>query len=226
MPGVAYYTLVSSLPKLPYFARAEWLPLSRKQLEQRLSMLTPEHSVQLRLAEDLVEWRRQPITSTSRQVVETYKRVLPQLSDAALREFVEYRMALRTALAALRRRRRGLGPPAADEVWGVGPWAGRIASAWERADLGLPHVFPWLDEAAKRLEAGDALGLERLLMDNLWTRLGRIAERDPFGFEPVIAFVFRWDILERWLSYDAEAGKTRFQNLVSEVIREQQHNFS
>ena len=120
MSRVAYYTLVSSLPKLPYFARAEWLPLSRKQLDRRLSMLTPEHSTQLRLAEDLVEWQRQP-ARTSRRVVENYKRVLPQLSDAALREFVEYRMALRTALAALRRRRRGLGPPAADEVWGVGP---------------------------------------------------------------------------------------------------------
>ena len=226
MSRVAYYTLVSSLPKLPYFARAEWLPLSRKQLDQRLSMLTPEHSVQLRLAENLVEWQRQPITRTSRRVVDCYRRVLPRLTDAALREFVEYRMALRTALAALRRRRRGLGPPPADEVWGVDPWAGRIASAWERADLKLGHVFPWLDEAAKRLEAGDALGLERLLMDAVWTRLGRIAERDPFGFEPVIAFVFQWDILERWLSYDAEAGKTRFQNLVSEVIREQQHNFS
>ena len=51
----AYYTLVASLPRLAHFERAEWLPLSRKQLDQRLSMLVPEDAVQLRLAEALVQ---------------------------------------------------------------------------------------------------------------------------------------------------------------------------
>ena len=226
MPRETYYTLVSSLPKLPYFERAEWLPLSQKQLDQRLSMLTPEHAVQLRLAEDLVKWQRQPITRTSEQVIRDYKRLLPQLTHPALYEFIEYRMTQRTALVALRRRRRGLGPPAADEAWGVGPWVRRIPGAWDRADLGLGQMLPWIDEASKLLEAGDANGLERLLMDAVWTRLGRIAERTPFGFEPVFAFFFRWDILQRWLSYDAEAGKTRFQELISEVTREHQQLFA
>ena len=226
MAGETYYTLVSSLPRLPYFETAEYLPLSRKQLDQRFSMLGLEHSVQLRFAEGLVKWQRQPITRTSEQVIRDYKRLLPHLTSPALREFVEYRMSQRTALVALRRRRRGLGPPAAEEAWGVGPWVRRIPSAWDRSDLGLGQIFPWLEEAGKRLEAGDALELERLLMDAVWTRLGRIAEqRSPFGFEPVIAFVFRWDILERWLSYDAEAGRTRFQNLISEVIHEQKQIF-
>ncbi len=224
--GETYYTLVASLPRLPRFEEAEWLPLSRKQLDQRLSMLVPEHAVQLRLAEALVKWQRQPITRTSEQVAEAYKRVLPQLSDAALREFVEYRMSQRTALVALRRRRRGLGPPAVDEVWGVGPWVRRIAAGWDRADLGLGQIFPWLDDAAKRLDASDAIGLERLLMDAVWTRLARTAERSAFGFEPVVAFLFQWDIVQRWLSYDAEAGKARFQELVSEVTREHQQLFA
>ncbi len=226
MAGEAYYTLVASLPRLPHFEQAEWLPLSRKQLDQRLAMLTLEHAVQLRFAEGQVQWQRQPVTRTSEQVVASYRKLLPHLTHPALREFVDYRMSQRTALVALRRRRRGLGPPAADEVWGVGPWVRRIPAAWERADLGLGHVFPWLEEAAKRLEAGDALGLERLLMDAVWTRLGRIGERSPFGFEPVIAFLFRWDILQRWLSYDAEAGKERFQELISEVTREHQQLFA
>ena len=226
MAGETYYTLVSSLPRLPHFERAEWLPLSRKQLDQRLSMLTLEDSVQLRFAEGLVRWQRQPITRTSEQVVDTYKRLLPHLTHPALRDFVEYRMTQRTALVALRRRRLGLGPPAADEVWGVGPWVRRIPSAWDRADLGLGQVFPWVDEAAKRLESSDACGLERLLMEAVWTRLGRIGEATPFGFEPVFAFLFRWDILQRWLSYDAEAGKTRFQELISEVTREHQQLFA
>ena len=56
--------------------------------------------------------------------------------------------------------------------------------------------------------------------------MSRIAERSPFGFERVIGFVFRWDILQRWMSYDAKQGKARFQELVAEVTREQQQLFA
>ena len=221
-----YYTLVASLPRLPYFETAEWLPISRKQLDQRLTMLNPQHSLQLREAERLVEWHRQPITRTTEQVARNYQRVMALVTDRDLREFVEYRMAQRTALVALRRRQLGLGIPADDELWGVGPWLPLIKSGWDRNDLGLGHLLPWIAEADQHLASGDALQLERLLMDAVWTRLGRIAERSPFGFEPVIAFVFRWDILQRWLSYDAVKGKIRFQELVAEVTREQQQLFA
>lgn len=226
MAGSTYYTLVASLPRLPHFESAEWLPLSRKQLDQRLSMLTAEHTLQLQLAEGLVEWQRQPVTRTSEQVAHKYKQVLPQITDASLREHVEYRMAQRTALVALRRRRLGLPVPASDQVWGVGPWLHLMRDGWDRSDLGLGHLLPWIGEAAAMLESGAALELERLLMDAVWSRLGRIAERSPFGFDPVVAFVFRWDILQRWLTYDAQTGKTRFQELVAEVTREQQQLFA
>ena len=137
-----YYTLVASLPQLKHFESAEWLPLSRKQLNGRLSMLTPEDAQQLRLAEHLVEWQRQPITRTSEQVAQEYKWVLPQIHNASLREFVEYRMAQRTALAVLRRRKLGLPIPSPDEVWGVGSWLRLMTNNWDRNDLGLSHLLP------------------------------------------------------------------------------------
>jgi hypothetical protein len=221
-----YYTLVASLPRLRHFESAEWLPLSRKQLDVRLSMLTPEDALQLRLAEHLVEWQRQPITRTSAQVAQEYKRALPQIHNPCLREFVEYRMAQRTAMVVLRRRRLGLAVPEADEVWGVGPWQRLMTDCWDRNDLGLSHLLPWIGEAALLLEAGSAIQLERLLMDAVWIRLGRIAERSPFGFEQVIGFVFRWDIMQRWLSYDASKAEARFKELVTEVTREQQQLFA
>ncbi len=226
MSRTAYYTLVASLPRLPHFEGAGWLPLSRKQLDQRLTMLTREHALQLRNAEGLVEWQRQPITRTSQQVAEKYRKLMPDISDPSLREFVEYRMAQRTALVALRRRRLGLPPPATGEIWGVGPWLNLMMTCWDRNDLGLGHLLPWIEEAADLLNSGSAMELERLLMAAVWERLGRLAERSPFGFEPVFAFVFRWDILQRWLSYNAEKGRTRFQELVAEVTREQQQLFA
>ena len=226
MGSEPYYTLVSSLPLLPHFSEAQWLPLSRKRLDQRLSMLSEEHAKQLQLAEELIKWQRQPISRTTEQVAGQFRRALPLITHPALREFVEYRMAQRTALVALRRRRLGLPKPADDETWGVGPWLPLVKASWDRNDLGLGHLLPWLEDAGKLLSGGSALELERLLMDAVWTRLGRIAERSSFGFEPVIGFVFRWDILQRWMSYDAEQGSLRFKELVAEVTREQQPLFA
>ena len=116
--------------------------------------------------------------------------------------------------------------PASGEVWGVGPWRNLMLACWDRNDLGLGHLLPWIEEAAGLLDSGNAMELERLLMAAVWERLGRLAERSPFGFEPVIAFVFRWDILQRWLSYNAEKGQRRFQELVAEVMREQKQLFT
>lgn len=226
MGRTTYYTLVASLPRLPHFESAEWLPLSRKQLDRRLTMLTEEDARQLRLAEGLVAWQRQPVTRTSEQVAAIYRTVMQEVTHPALRDFVEYRMAQRSALVALRMRRLGRSPPGSNEVWGVGPWLHLMTDGWDRADLGLEHLLPWLPEANSLLESGAAQELERLLMNAVWDRLGRVAELSPFGFEPVIAFVFRWDILQRWMSYDAEEGRKHFQELVAEVTREQQQLFA
>jgi len=226
MAGKTYYMLVSSLPRLPHFELAEWLPLSRKELDQRLALLTVEHRWQLYAAEGVLQWQQAPLTQTSKQFARHYSELVTKLSHAALREFVDFHMIQRTALTALRRRCLGLGPPAPGEVWGAGPWTHRIRASWERADLGIGHILPWLDQAAQLIKVGDALGLERLLMNVAWTRLGRIAERSAFGFEPVMAFVFRWGILERWLSYDADKAKTRFQGLLLEITHEQEQQFN
>ncbi len=226
MSAETYYTLVASLPRMPHFEEAEWLPLSRKQLDQRLSMLNEQHALELRLAEELVKWQRQPVAITTEQVAANYRRAIPQVHSSSLREIIDYRMAQRSALVALRRRHLGLAPPESGEIWGVGPWMQLITNSWDRSDLGLTHLLPWIEEAAQLLAQGAALDLERLLMNSVWQRLGRIAERSPFGFEPVIAFVFRWDILQRWRTYDAVQGKARFQQLVAEVTREQQQLFA
>jgi hypothetical protein len=221
-----YHTLVASLPRLVHFERAEWLPLSRKQLEGRLSMLVPDDAVQLRLSEALVQWQRQPITRTTQEMLRGYRLLMERASQPSLREFVDFRMSQRTALVALRRRRRGMGPPAPGETWGMGPWVRRIEAHWDSADLGLGDIFGWIDEARELLEAGNATGFERLLMDAVWRQLSRIADRQPFGFEQVLAFVFKWDIVQRWLSYDADAAKTRFRELIAEVTRDHQQLFA
>jgi hypothetical protein len=224
MAEARYYALVSSLPRLAHFEQAEWSPISHQKLERRLNILRPEHRAQLTHAVELLSWERQPTERTTAEIDRQYRKALQTITHPTLREVVEQRMAQRTAMVALRMKRRGQ-TPQPDTPWGAGRWAKKIEANWEAPELGLQALFPWIGQARTLLEAGDARGLERLLMNASWQFLSRIGERSSFGFEPVLAFVFKWDIQHRWLSYDADAAKTRFQDLIAEVTREHQKLF-
>ncbi|MGB5351058.1 MAG: DUF2764 family protein, partial [Polyangiales bacterium] len=92
--------------------------------------------------------------------------------------------------------------------------------------FGLSAAFPWIVEAQGFLEQGDALGLETLMMGESWKKLSQISDAHPFGFEQVFAFVYKWDILHRWLSYDAEKARQRFEELILEVTSDHQNLFA
>lgn len=219
-----YYQLVASLPALPGFRHARLMPLSRRRLEERLDLLHPDDLADIRRAERLVSWRRQPVTRTTAQIIDLYEEVMATARNRELRSIVEFRMNMRTVMVALRLKRRGRSVPSG--AWGVGPYVRMIQSRWAEAEFGLDAVFPWIPEARAVLDQGDAMGLEGLLMDLSWKRLSQIADRHPFKFEQVFAFAFKWDILHRWLSYDAEKARERFEELILEVTRDHQDLFS
>jgi hypothetical protein len=137
--------------------------------------------------------------------------------ERPLREYVALRMDQQTLLAALRHKRDGRGRPGGTTPWGVGPWVYHVQRHWDEPDFRLALLHPWLPQAGGLLAAGDARGLDRLLMGVAWRWLGRCAEQDMFGFEAVFSYFFKWDILQAWLACDADKGKTRFRNLIDKV---------
>jgi hypothetical protein len=218
-----YYQLVASLPALPYFRRTRLLPLSRRRLEERIALLHPDDLADLIRAESLVSWRRQPVTRTTEEIAAIYDEVMSETRNRALKYIIEFRMNMRTVMVALRIKRKGLGAPSG--CWGVGPYTRMIESRWAEPEFGLAAVFPWIPEARELLDQGDAMELEGSMMDRSWQRLNRIAEAHPFGFEQVFAFAIKWDILHRWLSYDAEKARQRFEELILEVTSDHQDLF-
>ena len=215
-----YYTLVAGLPGLVHFERAERLPINRVRLDQRLQDLDPVDVEDLSLAEVLLEWQHYPLAFRPEQLIDKYRKATTQISNMRLQQFIEFRMDQRSVLVGLRRRRLGHTAPEPGDQWGIGPSCGWIEAHWERPDFDLGGRYPWLSEARTKLEGNDAIGLERLVMDGVWQHLGRIADDHPFGFEEVFAYVFRWDILNRWLSYRADVATQRFQELVTEAVGE------
>ena len=220
--GKRYYTLVASLPGLKHFDNAERLPINRIRLDQRLTDLAPADAEDLFLAESLLEWQQYPLALSVEKLIEQYRRAMSQIANAPLRRFIELRMDQRSVLAGLRRRHLGGEAPNRGEAWGIGPSCQWIEDHWDRPDFDLGGRYPWVPEARAALEGDDAAGLERLVMDVVWRHLTRMADDHPFGFEEVYAYVFKWDIQNRWLSYRADVATQRFQQLVKEAVGEYQ----
>jgi len=219
-----YYQLVASLPALADFRRTRLLPMSRRRLEERLSLLHGDDLEELMRAERLISWHRQPVSRTTEEIVAMYDEVVAKNRNRELRNVVDFRMNMRTVIVALRLKRRGKAAPPGR--WGTGPYTRMIESRWTEAEFGLGAVFAWIPEAQAFLDQGDAMELEKLLMGQSWKKLSQISDAHPFGFEQVFAFAYKWDILHRWLSYDAEKARERFEELILEVTSDHQNLFT
>jgi len=224
MAAPRYYALVASLPRLLHFEQAEYVPITRQQLDSRLLELSPEHAHELDAAIALFRWRQPARARSAAGLIQEYAAALRVVTFPALREVVEYWMGQRTVVAALRMRQHGE-TQGTDEPWGIEPWVRRIDAHRDESDLGVRFAFPWIEQARAHVETSNAIELERLQLDIMWKKLTEIEGRTSFGFERVIAFVFKWEIVKRWLSYDAGAAKQRFQELIVEVICDHQQVF-
>jgi hypothetical protein len=221
-----YYTLIASLPWLPRFDQAERLPITRERLQERLKMLEPDDAEVVERAAAFLAWQRHPAERTDHDVIVKYHRMMEVITHPTLSILVEEVVDQRTIMVALRRRHRGLPAPAASDPWAVGRWTGSIERNWDVPDFKLSIFYPWLPQAKAYLESGEALALEKFLMDLAWDRIDRLAQESDFGFESVLAYLFKWDMLQRWLSYNAEAAQARFEELVLEVTDEYEQLFN
>lgn len=208
----SYYTLVASLPHLPHFSKADHLPINSVRLRERLeSLLSPDDLVLVRRALDLVAWQAIPVRRSETETIALFRRLA---EEPRLRPIVGFRADLRTVVAALRRRRQGRAAPRPGEDWGIGRLVPPIVRAWDQPFFGLERRLPWIRELAGKLEARESLATERFLFELGWRHYGRLAEGREFMLEGVLAYLFKWDILKRWLSYDPGRAEERFRTLM------------
>jgi hypothetical protein len=112
----------------------------------------------------------------------------------------------------------GQNAPAAGEAWGVSPWLEHIRRNWQQPDFNLGGRFAWLSEARELLEDGDSVQLEKQQMNLTWRFLDTFAQPDPFSFGALLAYRFKWDMVQRALSYDAAAAQVRLESLLTESL--------
>ena len=208
----AYVMLISSLPNPESLFRAKRPPLSRLKLDQRLRVLTAEDARTLKLVEGALDWRRLPIDAAEGDIIARGRRALAHIDNPTLQRIVRDRLEIRSCVAALRRRARGEGPPLG-RPWGFGRWVGHIERNWSDAGFRLDGVFPWLREADGLIRRSDAAALERLLLQQAYRRLQRVAGSHTFDIEAVVIYVLKWNIVNRTTRYNRVAATRRFEAL-------------
>lgn len=209
----AYVMLITSLPSPEALFLAKQPALSRLKLDRRLRMLADEDAKALNLVEDALNWRQLSMSMSEQDVIDRGRKAISRIQNTTLQRIVRDRLEIRTCVAALRRRTRGEAPPTSETAWGFGRWVGHIVRNWTEPSFRLEGVFPWLPEANKLLAEGDTIALQRLLLEQSYKKIQRLTEDHFFDFEAVVIYVLKWNIVDRWTRYNAEAAARRFEDL-------------
>jgi len=208
--------LICSLPALPPRLDVDRLPITLERLQGRLRMLEPEDAQDINRLLDILRWSRQRVEADDATVAKRYGELMQEVTNPLVREVFAADMDVRMIVAALRRRRHGLGPPTV----GVGQWFEHIRRYFNQPDFRLGHVFPWILPFEQLLEQGDVLNLYRQVLGVTWAYLKKRAEDYYFTFEAVVLYLARWEIIHHWQQLQAERGRAVFEALVTEALGE------
>lgn len=192
-----------------------------ERLKERLTMLWQEDVKLVDSVASLIIWHRQPMERSDEEMSVVYKQLMVSIDNPIIKEMINLRIDIRTIIVALRRRYRGLPAPQSGELWGIGRWVHHIEKHWDDQNLRLSSLYPWIPQAREHLENRNALELERLQMNQVWDGVGLLTEQNYFGIDVIFSYLFKWDMMQRWLANNGEAATIRFNELVSEAINDQ-----
>jgi len=217
----ALYTVMASLPYLPYFERAAQLPISEIQLDRRFAMLEPSLRDLTRRINRFLSWHYHSSSVTNAHIAREYEAVIALCAPyEGVRLLIEATMRQRTIVAAMRLRRDGITPDAAGRDWGVGDTRAHIERHWDEEDFRLAQRHPWIAEVKRCMEEEEPLEMERLFLRLNWKRAERLAASEPFAYGELVAYLFRWGLIQKWLGYGPAGAANRFASLISEVVGE------
>ena len=215
----AYYTLLTSLPHIDSLFDSKITPISRLQLDRRLSMLSQEDRDTLIKVEQLMHWSHLGEDVDEAALIRLAARLHSELTSETLKELVNWRLDMRTVVAALRRKMRGTQAPS-DPQWSYGSRYAYIRRNWSNPTLGLQHAFPWIPKVIECLGKQEYLELEKILLEAVWFKLDDLGRKHSFDFEAVIIYLLRWNLVARWTAYGGEQALERFSELTDQALGE------
>ena len=210
-----YIQLLTSLPQFASIFGARQTPLSRIKLDQRLKLLSESDQQRLSAIESVIEWDSNPHFAHYDQVVSKFKQLLLNEQDTKIKAIINFRLDLRTLVAALKAQAGG---KTLQGEWTVSHLKSTIERNWQSGTFKLEHRFNWLVEAKQLIASDQHLALETLIFKQLWQFLRKHSEHNQYGFAAVVSYVLQWDLVSRWLSYRSECAGERYQKLLLSVM--------
>lgn len=210
-----YTLLLSSLPTQPVdLFSTKVLPISRIQLDKRLTLLDTDDATDLERIEGLLHWSKMHEWDDA-NIVKKGQAELSLIRSDFLRSIVLWRLELRTLITALRRRQAGETLPADQPFYGFcDPLRLHfIRRNWQKSDFGMGYSMPWLKQAQQLIAENKTLELDKLMLDLNWKYYARLSLGHTFDFPAVVLYVLRWYLINRWVSYDRDRALLRFNEL-------------
>lgn len=217
-----YTTLICSLPHLVNPFRYQSNTITLVQLEKRTRMLAYDDYVRVGQLRDLFYWGRLRLNLDEARLVRKATRFMDSLPYPQVREWLNWRMDVRSILSAMRQRKIGKPTPTVN-TWGFGSHRRQIQKNWSSPCFKLEHRYPFLPEANQLLQSGESLKLERLLLESIWHYCQQQTPHYPYGFSALVLYLAKWDLVDRWQRYDYQQGAKRFDALVSACLSHAEH---
>lgn len=209
-----YALLITSLPAHKHLLFDEkHTPLSRLQLDKRLTLLDEQDASDLLKISGLLHWPQIKNEIDSSFVNKTLSSIA-SIDNDFVKNIIIWRLELRIILAALRMRNQGLKQAPDKKLFGFDSWHFYISNYWHEADFGLSQQLPWVAKVNELLLAKQSFQLEQLLLNIVWEHYQRYSQGHYFDFEAVIIYVLRWDMISRWCGNDKTAAVDRFNRLL------------
>lgn len=214
----ARYMVLCSLPHIERFDRTSRLPIGAETLAARLALLPAGDAREISLATSLLGWPGDAMSRPDAAVIADFERVSRTAGTRGLRDLADFQLGLRIVVAALRRRRAGLQRPPAGDRWSMTSLGRHVQRHFDEPDFRLQHVLPWVPVARRLLDDGKVAECERLLFGLVWTRLEAMRCADRFGSDALLAYVFKWDLVDRWLGRNPVSAAQAFETLAQEAL--------
>ena len=218
----AYYTLLTSLPHVDSLFNSRITPISRFQLDRRLSMLDTAAQQKLITIENLLHWDHLGDDVDEKLLIRQAERARSTLGSQALNDLIDWRLDMRTVVAALRRKHAGQQAPT-ESKWSYGTRYAYIRNHWNSGTLGLSGAFPWIAKVNDCLRHGECVALEKILLQAVWDHLNHMSMKHTHDFEAVVIYVLRWNLVARWTAYDTEKARIRFRSLIESSLGDFKH---
>lgn len=167
-------------------------------------------------ADDLPAWLRRPLPQ-HRLLQRHYFELTRGAKTSFLRDWANFVVDIEEVKTAALCRAEGVDRPTflAQMQGSFDASANLIISHWEEQNLGLEQRFTWLATVLAAYEDEDLLAAEHTLSDLMWARIDTLNRYDLFSVEYVLAYYLQLRILERSASWNAEIGKTVFDQILN-----------